>query len=403
MIPVKHLSRIVIPSLPNTIYCDYIATGRPSPVIEEYIINNVYPYYSNPHSNATYSKVISKMIRESRLYIRSVMNVRDDQVIIFSGNGTTSAINHLANSITFPASFNVILSLYEHHSNFLPWKEKGGTIYIVPINETTGVIDYNAYEEIVKNLTGLTITSITACSNVTGIKTDLKRIKKISPNTLLFVDYACSAPYVDIDASIADAVFISMHKFLGGVQCSGILICNKTLFNKKAPITCGGGCVIKADTTSVKYLSNLEKREEAGTVNIIGQIKTKFVLMLKELYKEAIITNEMFITNYIHSKANMLNSKYPFFIVLFLNQSLNNRLPILTFFVRGVHHNTIVEKLSDHGIQSRGGWSCCGLLGEYLKNKYGIDGLCRISFSWIMSLKEIDKVFEKLDLVLSKC
>lgn len=40
-----------------------------------------------------------------------------------------------------------------------------------------------------------------------------------------------------------DAVFISTHKFVGGVQTPGILVAKKVLFENKIPSGCGGGSV----------------------------------------------------------------------------------------------------------------------------------------------------------------
>ena len=63
--------------------------------------------------------------------------------------------------------------------------------------------------------------AVTACSNVTGIKTDYHAIAKLihQNNGLCFVDFACSAPYVEInmhpedEEAYLDAVMFSPHKF----------------------------------------------------------------------------------------------------------------------------------------------------------------------------------------------
>jgi selenocysteine lyase/cysteine desulfurase len=70
-------------------------------------------------------------------------------------------------------------------------------------------------------------------------------------NALAFWDYASAAPYVKIDMnplvdgpyrSLAykDAIFISPHKFIGGVGTPGILLAKKRLFSEK-PSSCPGG------------------------------------------------------------------------------------------------------------------------------------------------------------------
>ncbi len=77
--------------------------------------------------------------------------------------------------------------------------------------------------------TPLKILSITACSNVTGIQTPFHKVAKLmhEHGGVCFVDYACSAPYVDIDMhpedpkEYLDAIYFSPHKFLGGPGSSG--------------------------------------------------------------------------------------------------------------------------------------------------------------------------------------
>ena len=47
------------------------------------------------------------------------------------------------------------------------------------------------------------------------------------------------------DAHLAykDAIFFSMHKFVGGVNSPGILVVKKNLFRNPTPHQCGGGTV----------------------------------------------------------------------------------------------------------------------------------------------------------------
>ena len=61
-----------------------------------------------------------------------------------------------------------------------------------------------------------------------------------------FVDYAASAPYVDIDMHPADplekldAVYFSPHKFLGGPGTPGVLVFDSRLYHNRVPDQPGG-------------------------------------------------------------------------------------------------------------------------------------------------------------------
>ena len=82
---------------------------------------------------------------------------------------------------------------------------------------------------------------------------------------LSFWDYASAAPYVNIDVNpkipsdsaglcYKDAVYFSMHKFVGGVQTPGVLIAKKVLFQNRVPNGGGGGTVFYVTDTDHRYL-----------------------------------------------------------------------------------------------------------------------------------------------------
>src|SRR5664279_1114307 len=73
------------------------------------------------------------------------------------------------------------------------------------------------------------IAASTAWFNVTGIQTPYHEIAKLihEYGGLCFVDFASSAPYIDIDmhpgseGAQLDAIYFSPHKFWGGPATSG--------------------------------------------------------------------------------------------------------------------------------------------------------------------------------------
>lgn len=394
-------------SLP-LLYADATASGKPSPIVEKYVETNILPYYANTHSNAFCGHKMSEMIKHTKEYIRRTFGVRTDQAVIFTGNGATGAINHLAHSIDYTkySRVNILISRFEHYSNFLPWVEivrKSNNVKLLVIPIKNNDIDITALdsqlEELNKINNVLNIVTITACSNVTGVVTNLTKIGKIvhgyGTNNCLFADFASLAPYHKIDCSKLDAIFVSGHKFVGGFGTPGILIANKKLFMKDHPYMQGGGTVSKANEKEINYFTELEEREIAGTPNIVGIIKLLKVLEIKDQYQEMISNNEKFICQYVHQRFLQYQKKNPNFQLIFGGQFLERRLPTVAFAVKNMHYNLITTLLSDmHGIQTRGGISCCGLLASHLKEKEGIDGWCRITFSWYMSIEEINKIID---------
>ena len=89
---------------------------------------------------------------------------------------------------------------------------------------------------------------------------------------VVFIDFAGSAPYVDIDMHPADplykldAVMFSPHKFLGGPGSSGVIVFDKDLYKCAIPDHPGGGTVEWTDPWGGhKYIEDIELREDGGT------------------------------------------------------------------------------------------------------------------------------------------
>ena len=218
---------------------------------------------------------------------------------------------------------------------------------------------------------------------------------------MLFLDYACSAPYEELDGRYSDAIFFSVHKFLGGMSTPGILIANKELFANQSPFIPGGGCVRKVSSQYIEYENDVEKRETAGTPNIVGIIKIKKVMELKNIFLSLANKKEYAITSYVYDSIDKLMKKYPDLIVILPKTRLNDRLPIVCISIKNLHYNLIVALLSDlFGIQTRGGVSCTGLLAELIENNYGIKGWCRITFNWLMDKEEIDYILRALEHII---
>ncbi|CAF2896657.1 unnamed protein product [Rotaria sp. Silwood2] len=360
------------------IYADYTASGRAVAFIEQYMLSIVLPYYANTHSENNACALQTTKFREgARTLIKRYVNANNDDVIIFTGSGSTAAINKLVNVLQLKdekvrSKTVVFISTFEHHSNILPWKETGVEVIRIP-NNKQGLIDEDFlqnrlkyyHDEGKKHI----ICSFSAASNVTGIQTDVDRVSKLvhQYNGWIFWDYAAAAPYVKIDMnsskfSYKDAVFISTHKFVGGPSTPGILIAKKKLFTNPVPSDVGGGTVNFVTRTHTEYVQDIEAREEGGTPNILGAIRAGLVFHLKESVgchtietRENALVEKFFARFRNHPKLFVLGS------------STAPRLGIFSFLIyvpflhKYLHHNFICVLLNDlFGIQVRSGCSCAG-------------------------------------------
>jgi selenocysteine lyase/cysteine desulfurase len=88
--------------------------------------------------------------------------------------------------------------------------------------------------------------------------------------------------------------------------------------------------------------------------------------------------------------------------VLDLVIKTENKLPIISFNIKNLHYNFIVVLLNDlFGIQTRGGISCCGLLADVIEKKYKFRGWVRVSFSWKMTIEEVDYILDAIEYILN--
>jgi selenocysteine lyase/cysteine desulfurase len=192
----------------------------------------------------------------------------------------------------------VFMSIYEHNSNVLSWREAGAHIELIQLTED-GEIDLDHFETLLKrykNYSSLKVATVSAGSNVTGNLVDVDRVAVLCHlyGTIACFDYAGVMPYVNINMngpcpenenmfkpidskyhSLAykDAVFFSPHKLVGGPQSSGVLIAKKKILFSKKPARAGGGIVFFVNELDHEFVADVEELEESGTPGVIQDIR----------------------------------------------------------------------------------------------------------------------------------
>lgn len=369
------------------VYTDWTASGRLYRPIEEKLLNEFGPFVANTHTETTVSgTAMTNAYHEARHIIKHHVNAGADDVLITDGSGMTGVVNkfqrilglkvpeNLKEFTTIPEEKRpvVFVSHMEHHSNQTSWLETIARVEVIPACEQ-GLICLDSFKALLEKHKDRTlkIASVTGCSNVTGIRTPYHEIAKLvhQYNGVCFVDFACSAPYVNIDMHPADeeayldAIFFSPHKFLGGPGTSGVLIFNKKLYKNMVPDHPGGGTVSWTNPWGEhKYLDNIEEREDGGTPGFLQVIKTALCVKLKEqMGVENMLKREHEIIDYIFTQFNEVEN------INILAPQHQERLGVISFFIDNLHFNLGVKILNDRfGIQTRGGCSCAGTYGHYL-------------------------------------
>ena len=379
-------------------YADYTASGRSLTFIEDFIRDEVLPRYANTHTEASGTGLQTTRLREdARALIHEAVGGDDDCVVLFTGSGTTAAIDKLIGilGLRIPATLDdryrltsqipaterpvVFLGPFEHHSNEIPWRESIADVVTIREDADGHVcLDHLAEQLDVHAERPLKIGSFSAASNVTGIVTDTEGISRLlhEHGALSFWDFAACAPYVEIEMngpgeSSKDAIFLSPHKFIGGPGTPGVLVVRRSLMTNRVPVVPGGGTVMYVNPTEHRYLDDPAHREEGGTPAIVESIRAGLVFGLKQAVGVDTIRAE---EERLLRRAVQAWKDEPAIEIL---GNLNaERLSIVSFVVRGpsgahLHHNFVVALLNDlFGIQTRGGCSCAGPYGHRL---LGID------------------------------
>ena len=296
----------------------------------------------------------------------------------------------------------IFLSIYEHNSNSLSWRETGAKIiYIQDL--------FDLKKNLEKfNQNYIKMGSFTAASNITGKYLDVDKYSILMHkyNGLAFFDYASAAPYIKIDMNkklsdeyrkllgfdtlinsddnldiknedinlcFKDALFFSPHKFLGGVNTPGVLLIQQRVVrNLLVPSEPGGGVVLFVTKNSQNYVKDIELREESGTPDIIGSVRVGLSLILRErIEHDFILKREKEINDKVYNKLIRYNKYKNNIHILSDMKSTTPHIPIFSFLIsfnqKFFHHNYISALLNDiFGIQSRPGCSCASTYGQYL-------------------------------------
>ncbi len=421
--------------LKKIVYADWTASGRLYRPIEETMLNQIGPYVANTHTGTTVTgRRMTDVYHYALNYIKKHVNANEKDVIISSNSGMTGVVNkfqrilglkvheRFQREIEFKPNERplVFVTHMEHHSNQTSWIETTADVHIMP-STPEGLVDLEEFRAMLQEFKDreTKIAAVTSYSNVTGVGTLFYEIAEIMHENggLCFVDFACSAPYIDIDMHPAnkkqflDAIYFSPHKFLGGPGGSGILVFNSKLYHNEIPDCPGGGTVEWTNPWGDhQYIDDIEQREDGGTPAFLQTIKVALAIKLKE---------EMGVENILNREQEILDRIWarlkPQERIKILASNIVDRLGVISFYIDNLHYNLAVRILNDRfGIQTRGGCSCAGTYGHFLlhvdlnASRFITDkishgdfsikpGWIRMSIHPVMSNDEIDFILDSIE------
>lgn len=374
----------------NLVYLDNAATSqRPVEVIDMW--NRI-----STESNANIHRAVHILADEAttayeaaREEVRNFIGASSREEIVLTA-GTTASINLVAYS--FGEAFvkegdEVIVSEVEHHSNIVPWqlmcKRKGAVLKVIPVDDN-GHLDLTSLDILLSPKTR--IVAVSHISNVLGIVNPVGEIiaKCHAKGVPVLVDGAQGIVHQRVDVQKLDCDFyvFSGHKIYAATG-TGVLYGKKELLEAMPPFMGGGEMVGTVRFSGTTY-APLPMKFEAGTTNFASAATLKPALEFAgSLDSQEIRANEDAVSDYM-LEALLSDERVRLFGVPGSNKE--EKIPLFSFCIDGVHHEDLALILDKMGIAVRSGQMCA----EPLMDRFGVTGMLRASFAPYNTMEEAE-------------
>lgn len=321
------------------------------------------------------------------------LNAQGPDEIVFTA-GATAALNLVAHAFgaTLRPGDEVVLSLAEHHSNFVPWlrlRERVGiTLRFLPV-DAEGRIDAGALAGAVSARCRLI--AVTHASNVTGAVTDVGAVvaaaRAVGAQVLLDGAQQAQHGLVDVQALGVDYYVVAGHKCFGpnGI---GVLWGRAEALAALPPFLSGGGMVGRVTSAQARYVEG-PRRFEAGTPPIAQAVGLGAALdWMSSLDWGTIRMREARLSARLLSGLAAMRG-----VQVFGPIATEYRLPVVSFSVSGLHPHDVCQVLGGRGVAVRGGHQCAQPLMEAL----GLDAVVRASLALYNDEADVDALLAGLE------
>ena len=372
----------------DLVYFDNAATSqRPQSVLDMW--NRI-----SSESNANIHRAVHRLADEAtqayeqaRDCVKDFVNARSREEIVFT-SGATAAVNLVA--FSFGEAFvnegdEIVVTEAEHHSNIVPWqmlcKRKGAVLKVLPVDDS-GHLMLEKLDDILSDRTR--IMAVTHISNVLGLINPVKEIieRCHSRNIPVLVDGAQGAVHCKVDVQDMDCDFyvFSGHKLYAATG-TGVLYGKKELLDAMPPYM-GGGEMVGTVTFDETTYAPLPMKFEAGTQNFASTATFKSAIEFINLLNDnKLIENLDKIRDYILEKLSSDSRIRLYGVPCGTN---DEKIPLFSFIVNGVHHEDLALILDKMGIAVRSGQMCA----EPLMDRFGVTGMLRISLAPYNTMEE---------------
>ncbi|WP_419240991.1 aminotransferase class V-fold PLP-dependent enzyme [Cardinium endosymbiont of Nabis limbatus] len=334
-------------------------------------------------------------LEQTRLAVQKFIHAPEVENIVFT-SGTTEGLNLIAatyGAMVVGVGDEVVVSEMEHHANLIPWqrlcKQQKAILRVIPIDEQ-GQLDLTHF-----SFTNRTkIVALSYVSNTLGTINPIQTIieQAHEKGAIVVIDGAQAVAHMPINVTDLDCDFFvfSAHKMYGLTGC-GILYGKKKWLEAMPPYQTGGGMVKQVTLTETIY-HDPPYKFEAGTPPLASIISfseaLKFILSVG--HSRLAVHEESLLVYALAGLSRMPEVK--------LVGTAAHKVGIIAFNLTNMHHLDVGLFLDAKGIAVRTGHCCT----QPLMERFGIEGVVRISFAVYNTIEEIDLFLEALQQVIYK-
>lgn len=379
------------------IYLDSAATSQKP----QAVLNTLRHYYDHDNANVhrgshTLSVRATDAYEGARDKVAFFVNAQSRQEIIFTRNAT-EAINLVAYSwalTNLKPGDEIISSVMEHHSNFVPWQiiaaKTGAVIKYVGLTENEE-FDLEQYKTLLSERTKLV--AVVHVSNTLGCINPVEEIIALAHavGAKVLIDGCQSVPHkpIDVQKMGCDWLVASGHKMCAPTGI-GFLYGKRKILEAMPPFM-GGGEMISEVFLEGFTTGELPHKFEAGTPAIAEAIALGAAVdYLSAIGVDNIRAYEEELTAYLFKKLSTI----PNLKIYGPKPTADGkgRAALASFNIEGIHGSDLSALLDNEGIAIRSGHHCT----QPLHRLFNASGSARASLYFYNTREEIDVFIKAL-------
>ncbi|SES80554.1 aminotransferase class V-fold PLP-dependent enzyme [Thalassotalea agarivorans] len=385
----------VFTTQPSLTYLDSAATT----LIPDVVAKSHYHAQCHLHANVgkgmyPLSEQGNQQITSVKEKVKQLIQAGHIDQILFTENATT-AIHLVAQGAIKPAikpHHNIVVSISEHHANFLPWQQLsqvfGIELRTIDVNEHGRICQQQLRAKTDENTL---LVALCHVSNVLGQMNDVATLTKIAKqyNATVLIDGAQAIAHTEVDVQQigCDYYVFSGHKMYAGAGV-GVLYCRDQTGESLAPVVLGGGIVNAVAVDQTKYIRGISKLR-AGSANLAAIVALGSAIdWLASIGNTSRTARSAFIHDYCLKRLVALKA-----VNLLVAAEYQDRLGLISFTIAGVHSHDTASLMAQQNIAVRAGHHCAQPLHSALNIKDSV----RISIGLYNSTEDIDRMITVLE------